>query len=186
MPCKTVLAHCMYYMQCGTCTCGVLAHAVKQQTRNFHQSLSSVTRIPCPWYLLCVPPFMCMCVCVCCVCLCISMQCSVFAENMRTSMCVLAHSGGTHCRNNVLVAVAQAGAVHWRQCLCHGVIFAGCWRHRHESHRSENDRWCPSHNIRNQKERKTETCGRSGGQWSTNCRATATVAKYLIQHWVGG
>ena len=38
-----------------------------------------------------------------------------------------------------------------------------------------------------------ETCGRSGGQWwkcpkarSTNCRATATVAKDLIQLWVGG
>ena len=38
-----------------------------------------------------------------------------------------------------------------------------------------------------------ETCGRSGGQWwkcpkarSTNCRATATVAKDFIQLWVGG
>ena len=40
---------------------------------------------------------------------------------------------------------------------------------------------------------KRKTRGRSGGQWwtcpkarSTNCRATATVAKDLIQLWVGG
>ena len=46
----------------------VLAHAVKQQTRNFHQSLSSVTRIPCPWYLLlCSSIYVHVCLCLLCV-----------------------------------------------------------------------------------------------------------------------
>ena len=59
------------------------------------------------------------------VCLCLL---SMFVH-LYACMFVLVIAAGSHCRNNVWVAVAQAGAGHWRQsrcqaqARCHGVMF---------------------------------------------------------------
>ena len=55
--------------------------AVKQQTRTCHQPLSSVARISCSWYIICVILFM----CVCCVFVHLYAMFR-FVENMRTSI----------------------------------------------------------------------------------------------------